>query len=212
MAAWIQIAPPDRCAPKAWFGYGNAGTFGQMTSNTVAGSGLREPGSRAHGIGPAVAYAGLAAVFFLLYYALSMRQQKPTTLSATQLGPPSYDIAHFGPVWFWGNVALDVVLAVMNAVLVIWTVQAFADRRRARRTARGTGAGAGGVVGSLGVAFATFGCPTCTVPLAGTLGGSIFASALPLAGTELKLLAAVPLAVALVFLSRARRRAACDLG
>ncbi len=159
-----------------------------------------------------MSYAGLTALFFVLYYAMSMRKQKPTTLAATKLGTASYDIAHFGAAWFWGNVALDLVLAVMNAVLVMWAIQALADRRRARRVAKGSGAAAGGVVGSLAVAFATFGCPTCTLPLAGTLGIGVFASALPLLGTELKLLAAVPLAVSLILLARSRSRAACEVG
>lgn len=157
-------------------------------------------------------YGVLSAVFFVLYYALSMRKQKPTTLSAVKLGPASYDITHFGPLWFWGNVALDLVLAVMNAVLVVWVIGGLLDRRRARRAAKGTGAGTGGAIGALAIAFTTFGCPTCTVPLAGTLGVGFFASSLPLLGTELKLLAAVPLAVSLTVLARARRRASCATG
>lgn len=157
-------------------------------------------------------YSVLSAAFFVPYYALSMRKQKPTTLAAVKLGPASYDIAHFGALWFWGNVALDGALAVMNAVLVVWVIRALADRRRARAAARGAGAGTGGVMGALVIAFTTFGCPTCTVPLAGTLGVGFFASTLPLLGTELKLLAAVPLAVSLVVLARSRRRASCSTG
>ena len=155
-------------------------------------------------------YTVLTAVFFVLYYALSMRKQKPTTLTAVKLGSASYDIAHFGAVWFWGNAGLDLVLAAMNAVAVVWVVRGLSDRRRARRAATDAGAGTGGVLGALAIAFATFGCPTCTVPLAGTLGVGFFASTLPLLGTELKLLAAVPLAISLAVIARARRRAACS--
>ena len=141
-------------------------------------------------------------VFFAAYYVMSMRKQKPTTLGATKLGSISYDIAHFGAAWFWGNLALDAILGAMSAIGLAWTIREIRARRKG-------GAGAVGGVGTLAIAFATFGCPTCTLPLAGTLGIGVFATALPLAGTEFKLIAAIPLALSLYVMSRASKRASC---
>lgn len=158
---------------------------------------------QAHRANPALT-ATFGVVFFAAYYLMSMRKQKPTTLGATKLGPISYDIAHFGAVWFWGNVALDAALAVMSAIGLAWTIREL----RARRAA---GAGIAGGAGGLALAFATFGCPTCTLPLAGTLGVGVFASGLPLAGTEFKLIAAIPLALSLYAMSKASKRASCAI-
>ncbi len=154
----------------------------------------------------AVAITVLTAAFALAYYALSMRQQKPTTLAATRLGPISYDIAHFGALWFWANVALDVALGVMSALAMLWTIRLLLARRR------GVSTGIAGATGTLAIAFATFGCPTCTIPLAGTLGIGLFASTLPLFGTELKLVAALPLAISLVVIRKRAHRTSCAVG
>jgi hypothetical protein len=148
----------------------------------------------------------LTVVFFLAYYAMSMRQQKPTTLAATKIGPISYDIAHFGALWFWANLALDVALGVMSAFAVLWTIRLLLARRR------GASAGIAGTAGTVALAFATFGCPTCTIPLAGTLGIGLFASALPLVGTELKLIAALPLAISLIVIRKRANRSSCAVG
>jgi hypothetical protein len=154
----------------------------------------------------AAAITILTAVFFLAYYAMSMRQQKPTTLAATRLGPISYDIAHFGALWFWANVALDVALGVMSAFAVLWAIRLLLARRR------GASTGIAGTAGTVALAFATFGCPTCTIPLAGTLGIGLFASTLPLFGTELKLIAALPLAISLIVIRKRADRTSCAVG
>lgn len=154
----------------------------------------------------AAAITVLTAVFFVAYYAMSMRQQKPTTLVATRLGPISYDIAHFGALWFWANVALDAALGLMSAFAVLWTIRLLQARRR------GASAGVAGTAGTVALAFATFGCPTCTIPLAGTLGIGLFASTLPLFGTELKLIAALPLAISLIVIHKRANRTSCAVG
>ncbi|MHB8190642.1 MAG: hypothetical protein ACYDHP_09545 [Ferrimicrobium sp.] len=173
-----------------------------MTTTT----GRATPPTRRMTITSATAITILAAVFFAAYYAMSMRKQKPTTLGATRLGPISYDIAHFGAWWFWTNVALDVALGLMSAFAVLWTIKLLLARRR------GASAGIAGTAGTVAIAFATFGCPTCTIPLAGTLGVGLFASTLPLFGTELKLIAALPLAISLIVIRKKANRTSCVVG
>jgi hypothetical protein len=138
----------------------------------------------------------MTVIFAGAYLWMSMRKQKPTTLTATHIGPISYDLAHFGNIWFWSNVGLDVLLGFMSAACMVWTIR----RLQARRSAKG---GAASTAGALAIAFATFGCPTCTLPLAGTLGIGVFASTLPLIGTEFKILAALPLALSMVLMKKA---------
>ena len=57
----------------------------------------------------------------------------------------------------------------------------------------------------LGVA--TAGCPTCVVPLAGTLGLVFFAGSLPLLGLEFQLVSVAVLLVGLTWMLRRSRRA-----
>ncbi len=145
----------------------------------------------------------LTVAFFIAYYVMSMRQQKPTTLAATRLGSISYDIAHFGALWFWANVALDAALGFMSSIAVLWTFRLLLARRR------GASTGVAGAAGTIVLAFATFGCPTCTIPLAGTLGIGLFASTLPLFGTELKVIAALPLAISLIVIRKKMNQSSC---
>ncbi len=60
-------------------------------------------------------------------------------------------------------------------------------------------------VGSLGLAAATLGCPSCALPVTATLGVAVFGTALPLLGLEFQFASFVALLVALVWLSRKMR-------
>lgn len=142
----------------------------------------------------------LGVVFSALYYALGMRKAKGTNLTTTKLGSAHYDIVHFGLVYFWGNVALDILLGFGTALIMVWTVQTF------MRFKAGSSAGTIGTVGTLGVAIAFFGCPTCVIPLAGSLGVGIFGTALPLFGTEFKFIALVFLGISIGMLNRQRHK------
>lgn len=149
--------------------------------------------------------AVLGVIFSSLYYALGMRKAKGTNLTTTKIGSAHYDIVHFGAFYFWGNVALDVLLGFGTALIMTWTVKTFLRFRS------GSSTGAVGTAGTLGVAIAFFGCPTCVIPLAGSLGLGIFGTALPLLGTEFKFLALVFLGASLVMLNKQRQKQACAL-
>ncbi len=147
----------------------------------------------------------LGVIFSALYYALGMRKAKGTNITTTKLGSAHYDIVHFGLVYFWGNVALDILLGFGTAVMMVWTVQTFMKFRS------GSSAGAIGTAGTLGIAIAFFGCPTCVIPIAGSLGIGIFGTALPLFGTEFKFVALIFLGISLVMLNKQRQKQACSI-
>ena len=112
----------------------------------------------------AALWAGvLALALFLVYYVLMMRKAKPTTLTTVHLSTPAFYISHFGAVYFYGNLALELLTAALTAILVVGSVTALRSRMP------GGGAGATGTAATIFIAIATFGCPTCVLPLAGTV-------------------------------------------
>lgn len=144
----------------------------------------------------ALSAAVLTLALFLLYYVLMMRKAKPTTLTTVHLSTPAFYIAHFGAAYFYGNLALELLTAALTAILVVGSVTALRTRMP------GGGAGASGTAATILIAVATFGCPTCVLPLAGSLGLGLFASGLPLLGTEFRVLALIPLVIGLWIVER----------
>ncbi len=134
----------------------------------------------------------VAVPMFLIYGILDARGGPHTNLFGPKVFSPTMLMHKDGVALFVADLVFDALLALANGALVAAIV--------GTRTSKG---GRFGVAGSLVVAGATFGCPTCTVPLAGSLGASVFASTLPLGGIEFKLFAMV--IVGLAFWSLERR-------
>ncbi|MHB8296256.1 MAG: hypothetical protein ACYDH5_16890 [Acidimicrobiales bacterium] len=134
-----------------------------------------------------VVVIGLA--LFAVYAALDARGGPHTNLLGPSLLSFSVLAHKEGIALLVADLVADAVLALASAVLM---TSLLASARQGRREGKPWGA-----VGVLAVAGATFGCPTCTIPLAGSFGLAIFGSALPLGGLEFKLLALVVVGVAL---------------
>src|SRR5712691_8943336 len=100
----------------------------------------------------------LTVVLSVLYYAFSLRSAgMKTTLLTTTLQTPAFEITTFGPAFFYGEVALDIVIAFLTAVLIALTLANY-------RAQRDAGRGSAGSVASFAVAATTFGCPACVIP------------------------------------------------
>lgn len=144
----------------------------------------------------------LTVVLSVVYYVFSLRGAGvKTTLLTTHLQTPAFQIKTFGPAFFYGGVALDIIVAFLTAVLIALTL---ANYRAQRRAGRGSACS----VASFAVAATTFGCPACVIPLAGTLGVTLAGGALPFLGLEFKALALLVLIGGLVWMTRAGRAVA----
>jgi hypothetical protein len=94
---------------------------------------------------------GLAVLLSGLYYAFSLRSAgMHTTVLTTTLATPEFGIKTFGPTYWYANVALDVLTAILTAVLITLTVASY-------RARPGALPGPVGSTASLAVAVATFG-------------------------------------------------------
>lgn len=118
-----------------------------------------------------------------LYYFFSLRTAgHHTTIFTLQTATPAFIVQEFGLTYFLASITLDVLIAFLTSVMIAAAIVA----HRARKAA---GAGAACSTASVGLAVATFGCPACTIPIAGTLGAAASAGTLPMFGLEFKLLA-----------------------
>lgn len=142
-----------------------------------------------------VALAALTLGFFAAYSLLDLREGgRASNLLTTRLASPSFYISQFGGWFFWGSVVLNVALAAASALLIVGSVAHYRSREAA-----------GGVcttTATLLFGVAVFGCPGCVMPLFGTLGLALFASALPLFGLEFKFLSLAVILGALAWLFR----------
>ena len=99
----------------------------------------------------AVATVALAALLAFLYFNLSLRSAgMETTITTTTRATPQFEIEEFGPAYFYGGLALDVLNASLAAVLIVLTVAAY-------RARKGAAAGTAGAGASLAIAATTFG-------------------------------------------------------
>ncbi len=100
-------------------------------------------------------YLGLIVVVTVLltwlYYTFSLRSAgEHTTIFTTTLATPAFEMKTFGPAFFYGGVALDVVLALLTAILLALTVASHRSRKNVV-----TGSVASGA--TVAVAIAAFG-------------------------------------------------------
>jgi uncharacterized iron-regulated membrane protein len=149
----------------------------------------------------------LVAALTLLFLALStffdLREGgRQASLTTTRLATPGFYAQHFGALYAYGSIVLNVLTSLLSALLIALAVANW----RARTAVAGGAACSTAATTALG--FAVFGCPGCYMPLAGTLGVAFFAKALPLQGLEFKVLSLLILAGTLLWLARRVRAVA----
>jgi hypothetical protein len=126
---------------------------------------------------------GLSVVLFGVYSWFDLRAAGlRSSLTTTEVTTFDGLVAEQGMAWVVVMVVLNALLAVTAAVLVVESFRLV----KARRSAAATGACTAG--GGLLLGLSTFGCPSCTIPLLGTLGLTFAASSLPFAGLEFKVI------------------------
>ena len=93
----------------------------------------------------------LTVLLSWLYTSLSLRSAgMETTVFTTDQTTPQFQIETFGPAYYYGGVALDLLVAFLTAVLVALTIASYRARRQAV-------AGPVGAAASLAVAATSFG-------------------------------------------------------
>jgi hypothetical protein len=139
----------------------------------------------------------LTIVFFALYTFFDLRQGGVhLTIFSAHLEPLQYFLVHFGVWYVLGRAVLDIINAFLSALLIAVTVDQY---RNGSALVAGSACSTGATV-ILGLA--TFGCPTCVLPIAGTFGAVFTAQALPLFGFEFKVLSLLIVIGALIWLVR----------
>ncbi len=142
----------------------------------------------------------LALVFFGVYTFFDFREGgREANLLTTRLAAPAFYLTTFGAVYMYGSIVLNAIVASLSALTITLAVANY------RTHTPLLGGAVCSTATTLLAGFAVFGCPGCVLPLAGTLGITLFAKALPFLGLELKVVSAVLLAGTLVWLDgRAR--------
>jgi hypothetical protein len=124
----------------------------------------------------------LTLAFSALYYWFDLREGGLTTkLWTTHLTTPQFYATKFGVPYLAGMLVLDVAIAFVSSALLALTI----DRMRAERVSSTGAVCTAGAAGFLGLA--TFGCPSCVMPIAGTFGALTMTKVMPLFGLEFKL-------------------------
>ncbi|QBD79417.1 hypothetical protein EPA93_26890 [Ktedonosporobacter rubrisoli] len=144
----------------------------------------------------------LTVVFLALYIFFDLREGGRTAnLLTTHIRPPDFYLQHFGALYFFSCLILDILTSFASAVLISLSIDHY---RQGSSMFTGSACSAGAVV-ILGIS--TFGCPSCVLPLVGTFGAVFFAKAMPLFGVEFKLLSVVILALTFYWLLRRLKNA-----
>ena len=125
----------------------------------------------------------LTIVFFALYTFFDFRQGGThLTIFSVHVMPLQFFLDRFGFVYVSSRIVLDLLIAALSAVLLVVTLDNYRSGSvMFTRSACSTGA-------TLVLGLATFGCPSCVLPIAGTFGIIFSSQALPLFGFEFKIL------------------------
>ncbi len=124
----------------------------------------------------------LTLFFWALYTFFDLRQGGiHLTIFSLHLEPLQFFISHFGLGYVVLRLVLDLLIALLSAVLIAFTI----DLRRSGTSFLGGSVCSTGATVILG--FALFGCPSCVLPIAGTFGLIFTSEALPLFGFEFKI-------------------------
>ncbi len=146
-------------------------------------------------------YLALTVVLTLLFTAVygffDLREGgKHTTLFTTHIQSLQFYTHYFGAWYVTGSIVLDVLTALFSAILISLTI---ANYRNHSSMFAGT---ACSTAATPGLGIATFGCPGCIMPIAGTLGAIFLTKTLPFFGLEFKALSLLIVFVTLVWLLR----------
>lgn len=126
----------------------------------------------------------LTAIFWLLYIFFDARQGGThLTIFSAHLEPFQYFVDHFGIAYTVGRLLVDLLIALFSATSITLLIDGY-------RGGHGLSTGSAcSTSATVILGFATFGCPSCVLPIAGTFGVIFSSQALPLFGFEFKILA-----------------------
>lgn len=125
----------------------------------------------------------LTLVLWAFYTFFDLRQGGThLTIFSLHVMSLQYFVAHFGLLYVIGRIVLDLLIAFFSALSIALVI----DNYRNGTGIFGTSVCSTGATFLLG--FATFGCPTCVLPIAGTFGVILSSGTLPLFGFEFKIL------------------------
>src|SRR6266852_3877951 len=125
----------------------------------------------------------LTVAFAALYVFLDLRQGGThNTMLNTHTVTPQYLGDHFGLLYIASSLGLSLVSAFLTAWLIAFTI----DHARMRSGLFSTTVCSTSATVFLGIA--PFGCPSCILPIAGTLGLIFTAQTLPFFGNEFHVL------------------------
>lgn len=142
---------------------------------------------------------------FTLFSAFDLRSNgMERNFSFANMADVGWVLEEFGPLWVYGGLVLNLATAAGAATLM---ALAFTQARARRGAACSTTA-----VAPVAIAFGTFTCPGCILPVTGLVGASVAATSLPLLGLEIKALALAVVALALVWVARSSRNAEATTG
>ncbi len=124
----------------------------------------------------------LTLVLWAFYTFFDLRQGGThLTLFSLHVMPLQFFVERFGALYVVGRVVLDLLIAFFSALTIALVID---NARNGMLAGTACSTGATFLLG-----FATFGCPSCVLPIAGTFGVIFSSQALPLFGFEFKLLA-----------------------
>ena len=126
----------------------------------------------------------LTLVLWAFYTFFDLRQGGThLTIFSLHVMSFQYFVERFGLIYVVGRIMLDLLIAFFSALTIALVV----DNYRNGTGMFGSSACSTGATFLLG--FATFGCPSCVLPIAGTFGVILTSETLPLFGFEFKILA-----------------------
>ncbi len=127
--------------------------------------------------------SALTIIFWLLYTFFDLRQGGVhLTIFSTHVMSFQYFLERFGLAYVVSRIVLDILISFLSALTIALVIDNY---RNGNKLVVGSTCSTGATV-ILG--FATFGCPSCVLPIAGTFGAVLTSETLPLFGFEFKIL------------------------
>lgn len=148
----------------------------------------------------------LTLVFWTLYTFFDLRQGGThLTIFSTHVMSFQYFVEQFGLVYVASRIVLDILISFLSAIMIALVIDSYRNGNKLF-TGSACSTGATFILG-----FATFGCPSCVLPIAGTFGDILTSETLPLFGFEFKILSLLIISVTLIwFLHRLKLVSSMD--
>ena len=139
----------------------------------------------------------LTVAFTALYVFFDLRQGGThNTMLNTHTVTPQYLGEHFGWLYITSSLGLSLLCAFLTAWLIAFTVEHYRMKSGLFSTT------ACSTTATVFLGIATFGCPSCVLPIAGTLGLVFTAQTLPFFGIEFHVLSLLILLATFAWLIR----------